>query len=116
MDWGLTGDIFRFLDFIPTAPRNRSMIDDPVINAAKDAIDAAYFDNAKRFQLFKDVMPYILDQAYVLPLPTPYSYEIWQPWVKQYSGEHYIGFANSRAAFCNYVWYDQELKKKMTGR
>ncbi len=107
---------FRFMNTKPGASSNRSKVNDPVITKAIEAIDAAYWDEAKRAQLMKEMGAYILEQAYLLQLPTPYVYTVWQPWVREYSGESYIGFsASQRTTFTKYVWYDQELKKQILG-
>ena len=64
----------------------------------------------KADEIYRKVLPHILDQAYVIPRPTPYSYTIWQPWLKNHYGEQSVSF------WPPYVWIDQDLKEQMTGR
>ena len=94
---------------------NQSKIDDPVINDAYDAITAAFFDEPERRQLMKEVASHIIDQAYQLELPGSYYYTLWQPWVKNYHGEIFIGWSNLYD-FPKYIWLDQDLKEEMTGK
>jgi len=73
---------------------------------------AAYPDEARVDQIHRELMPYLLEQAYVIQLPAPYGYRFWWPWVKNYSGEASVGFYNV-GNYSKYAWIDQELKKSM---
>ena len=57
------------------------------------------------FQLFKELRPHLLEQAYVIPRPTPYTYTFWWPWLKNYYGQSIV--------FMRYHWIDQAMKKSM---
>ncbi len=110
-------DVWRFLDLKPAAARNRSNVNDAVINKAYEAVTVAYWDEPKRRQLFKDLIPYILEQAYLLEIPTPYNYQVWQPWIKVYTGERTVGYTSHQESyFAKYIWINQELKQKLTGQ
>ncbi|MFC2056431.1 ABC transporter substrate-binding protein [Chloroflexota bacterium] len=90
---------------------NQSDIDDPVVNEAYPKIQAAAvtdMDEANR--LYKELMKYVLDQAWAVPKVEPYIYTVWWPWLKNYSGEVHLGY---NSLFFNWVWIDQELKKSM---
>jgi peptide/nickel transport system substrate-binding protein len=108
--------------FRSTAVFNSSYIDDP---PGKDpTIEAAYqevqkniiINQAKADQLFRDLMPYLLEQAYVIPRPTPYSYVFWWPWVKNYHGEVDVNYTGNSVTWIPWVWIDQDLKERMTGK
>jgi hypothetical protein len=101
---------FGFPNLSPGHRRNYSIVDDPVINAAKQAIDTAYFDEPERRQLMKDIVPYILDQSYILVPPAPNLFTTWQPWVKGYTGEYSVGNRGAINDFPRYIWVDQDLK------
>ncbi len=105
---------FRFQHAEKGRTDNYSMTDDPKLMAAYEIIRNAYFDEAKRRQALKDILPYWLGQAYELQLPCPYYYSFWQPWLKGYNGEYSVGYAQ-HLDFPKWVWLDQELKAKMTG-
>ncbi|MEK7353687.1 MAG: ABC transporter substrate-binding protein [Chloroflexota bacterium] len=64
-----------------------------------------FIDMPKVYQAFKKVPPYVMEQAFVIPRPTPYSYNFWWPWLKNYYGQG--------AGLIRYGWVDQELKKSM---
>lgn len=95
-----------------------SRADDPVIEAAYKTIAApeTFFDETKKRKVMKDVVPHILEQAYILALPAPYLYIPWQPWVKGYHGETMIGSLSSLGDFVKYVWLDTGLMEKKVGR
>lgn len=66
----------------------------------------------KVLQMYKEFLPYLLEQAYVIPLPLPYIYTLWWPWVENYHGETSISFSGGNS-WVKYVWIDQALKKSM---
>jgi hypothetical protein len=51
----------------------------------------AVYDEAKRFKLSKDLSLYVLEQAWAIPRPIPYLYNMWWPWLKNYYGAHNAG-------------------------
>ena len=106
---------FKFTRLRPGAVYNWSHVDDPQINEVIKVVDENYFDESKRHQAMKDLLPYILDQCYIMLLPGPYIYTFWQPWVKSYHGENEVGYANYND-YPIYIWLDQDLKEEMTGR
>ncbi|MFC2057031.1 ABC transporter substrate-binding protein [Chloroflexota bacterium] len=90
---------------------NQSRIDDPVVNEAYPKIQAAAITNvAEANRLHKELMKYVLDQAWAIPKVNPYVYDVWWPWLKNYSGEVHVGY---HTYFFQWVWLDQELKKSM---
>jgi len=60
---------------------------------------------------FKDVIPYILEQAFLIPMPAPWGWRVWQPWMRDYHGE-----GGGYKFWLKYTWVDQDLKESMTGR
>ncbi len=91
---------------------NQSQIDDPVVNEAYPKVQSAVaignYTEANR--LLKELMKYMLDQVWSIPAVNPYLYNIWWPWLKNYSGEVMVGPSD---LFFTWVWIDQELKKSM---
>ena len=93
---------------------NTSQINDPVINAYV-AKFSDYFNAQQTDKLdatYREMLPYLLSQAYVIPKPQAYSYVLWWPWIKNYHGENSIGNTNSWN-WIQFVWYDQNLRKSM---
>jgi peptide/nickel transport system substrate-binding protein len=96
---------------------NQGYIDDPVIEETYQEMvkhDIATGE-AVIAGLNRELMPYLLDQAYVITKPNPYSYTFWQPWLKNYRGEGAVGYYNGYK-FAIWVSIDQDLKEEMTGR
>ncbi|MBI4283030.1 MAG: hypothetical protein HY663_01010, partial [Chloroflexi bacterium] len=84
---------------------------DPVIEKAfQDMQGHMFLDMPKADEIFRNALPFILEQAYVIPFPTPYTYTLWQPWLKNHYGETALNL------WLPYAWVDQDLKEKMTGR
>jgi peptide/nickel transport system substrate-binding protein len=87
---------------------------DPVIKEAYDKVQKNVIVNfPKAYEVYREVQPYIVEQAHVIPRPSPYSYVFWQPWVKNYRGE--LPQMSFRLIL-RHMWIDQDLKDKMTGR
>jgi len=63
---------------------------------------------------YRDLMPYVQEQAWLIPAPIPYGYVLWWPWIKNYNGEVSVGYGQS--CWPMYVWLDQDLKKEITGK
>ncbi len=99
--------------------RNKTMVNDPVyISKTRtdyNSIGQVGPRAAEGWQILKDRAKWVLDNAWEVALPTPYVYTFWQPWVKGYNGEYIIGFGQAHS-FPKYIWIDQDLKEKMTGR
>lgn len=62
-----------------------------------------------------DILPYVLEKAYAIPRPQPYTYTFWWPWLKNYHGELQVNYGDV-LTWIPWVWIDQDLKEKMTGR
>ncbi|MBI4267735.1 MAG: ABC transporter substrate-binding protein [Chloroflexi bacterium] len=91
---------------------NLSMVDDPYIEQMFTKIQRALVtDRAEANRLFKEHLKYVLNQAWVIPAVQPPEYTMWWPWLKNYSGEHTLGYNNR--IWPQFVWLDQELKKSM---
>jgi len=114
--WGAQNTIpFRFVESRPGSVLNLSMINDEKMNTAYAEIQAAWRYREKQGKLMKEITPYILDQCYELQFPVAAVYSFWWPWVKGYSGEIVMGYANYDD-YHGYLWLDQDLKEEMTGR
>ena len=95
---------------------NPSYINDPVVEAAYLEMQKYVgIDEKKCMQINHDLMPYLLEQAYVITVPCAYSYAMWWPWVKNYHGEYCVGYYNFGITN-KYTWRDMALKKQILGR
>jgi len=112
-----TGLPYKFLCLKSGSAHNLSFVDDPYINERHAQIWEweTWQDQPKRAGLLKEMTLHALDQAYAIQLPSAYSYNMWQPWVKNYHGEFSLGYMNV-SNFPIWLWLDQDLKEEMTGR
>ena len=94
---------------------NYSMIADERIEEAYAVIKANFFNAAKKAEIYRDIHPYMLEQAHYLVLPGPADYTFWQPWIKNYHGERFVGTWAKLFNFPEWIWLDQDLKEEMTG-
>lgn len=92
---------------------NASRVNDPTVNAdAEKAAAAAVTDFTGAMKITKNLMKYLLDQAYCIPTPRYPQSTMWWPWLKNYSGETSVGyFAGDN--WIKYIWIDQALKKSL---
>jgi peptide/nickel transport system substrate-binding protein len=115
--WAFTagiGSYQRMINFRGPGTYNASYINDPIVEAAyQEMMKYVGVDEVKCQQIHHDLMPYLLEQAYVILVPSAYLYKIWWPWVKNYHGETGIGYYNH---FNKYIWLDQALRKETIGK
>ncbi len=108
---------FRCISYDTGAYWNLSQVDDPYVKEEKAKI-YEYFntlDWTKINATHKELLKYVLDQAWNIPMPLSYSYVVWWPWVKNYHGELAVAWAGGPGA-AGFVWIDQNLKQEMIGR
>jgi len=93
---------------------NISYIKDPKMDELNREMQKYIFiDNDKIKQLMHDQVPYILEQAWLVPIPSAFQYAVWQPWVKNYVLQ---GVGLGHGSWMNWpphVSIDQDLKKSM---
>jgi peptide/nickel transport system substrate-binding protein len=91
---------------------NGSILNDSYVNEMADkARLAALTDQRGAMAITKELQPYLQDLALCLQTPRYPTYNLWWPWVKNYSGEVMIGYFLS--PWVPYVWIDQDLKTSM---
>ena len=95
-------------------PANASMIDDPLINETMSKIRVALVVEGESagMAMYKEMLKYILDQAFTIPATSGFSSRFWWPWIGGYSGEYSVGFA-FHDSWTPWVWLDQDLKESM---
>jgi ABC-type transport system substrate-binding protein len=107
------GTYFKGINWSGTSMFNSSYVDDPVLNDYKAQMLAAYPDEDEVDSIHREMLPYLLEQCYVLQTAAHYTYVFWWPWVKNYNGEGAIGYYGGAASWTPYVWIDQDLKEEM---
>ncbi|MBN2240573.1 MAG: hypothetical protein JW712_12435, partial [Dehalococcoidales bacterium] len=84
---------------------------DPVIENAYDVQCANVMVNYPAADaITKETWKYVLEQAFLIPMPAPWGYRIWQPWLRNYYG------AGATKFWLRWAWIDQDMKNDMTGR
>ncbi len=96
-----------------TSATNPAYIDDPKVNAAREQMmELSVKDDPAADNIFRELMKYVLDQAWVIPHPGGVSYSLWWPWLKNYYGPISVGYLNTDN-WVTWAWVDRELKKSM---
>jgi len=84
---------------------------DPIIEHAYDVqAENVMVNYPAADEITKETWKYVLEQAFLIPMPAPWGYRIWQPWLKNYYG------ANDMKFWVKWAWIDQDMKFDMTGR
>jgi ABC-type transport system substrate-binding protein len=92
---------------------NVSYIDDPVVEEAyQEIVQYAGINEAAAMAVNKELMPYLLEQAYVIPMPNYNLFTLWWPWLENYYGVVCVGYYNYYG-YPKYMWIDQDLKEDM---
>ncbi|OGN88966.1 MAG: hypothetical protein A2158_06415 [Chloroflexi bacterium RBG_13_46_14] len=93
---------------------NPSRVNDPYVNEMADKARAAGITNlTEAMGITRELTKYLLDQAYALQAPHFPNYNMWWPWLKNYSGEVSVGYMRGECNWVQYIWVDQDLKKEM---
>ena len=93
--------------------QNSSYVNDPRVNKeAEEILLMAITDEMGAMDKTKELMKYVLDQAWVIPTPSFPRYVMWWPWIKNYSGERSIGYFWVHS-WPQFVWLDENLRESM---
>jgi len=100
-------------NFTGVSQYNMSYVNDAYCNEAlARALELIGVDEAALAKNFADIVPYVVEQCFQISKPSPYTYVVWWPWVKNWNGELNVGFYNS-PSYLKYRWSDVDLKKEM---
>jgi len=110
------GTFFKMINFRGPSQYNSSYVNDAEVEKAwTEMQNYVGIDENKLNELNAQLMPYVLEQAWVIPKPNPWYYVVWWPWVKNYHGELQVGYYNL-PSYLMYEWQDQTLKSQLTGK
>lgn len=110
-----SGTYRRCTNYVGTgAGWNLSWVDDPKAVEARDKMVTLFNagDDTGTDKVNREFMPYVLEQAWVIPTPVQKYSTFWWPWVKGYHGESSPGIINEWQETM-YTWVDQDLKRQM---
>jgi hypothetical protein len=107
----------KMIDFRGPGSYNPSHIDDDysvteIEDAYAEIIQYAGTNEAEMMRINKELMPWLLEQCYMIPNPLPDYYQFWWPWLKNYYGVRAIGYYNYWSV-AKYFWVDQDLKAEL---
>jgi hypothetical protein len=93
---------------------NPAYIDDPVVNEARAKMMAiSVKDDPAADKIHRELMKYVLAQAWNVPMPGGVTYGLWWPWLKQFYGSRGgWGYMNTDN-WVTWAWVDQPLRKSM---
>jgi len=81
---------------------------DPIIEAAfTKTQDNIYVNWPAAYKAVEEIRPYLIENAFKVPFPQPYTYNLWWPWVKNTYGQGAVAY------LLKYYWIDQDLKTEM---
>ena len=103
---------FILRDFRPNIG-NYGEVNDPKINAAYSTIQNNAWDYEVAAKAYRDILPYILDQQYIIATPAKMRCKMWSPWLQNFSGENGLGARLLIGGPMRYAWVDSELKTAM---
>jgi peptide/nickel transport system substrate-binding protein len=89
---------------------NFGYVSDPTIDIANRDIQKHVIVNMPEAdRLYRALLPYLVEQAYYLQVPSGHACSMWWPWLMNYHGETPVRLAM-------YYWIERDLKEEMTGR
>jgi ABC-type transport system substrate-binding protein len=99
---------FRGPNVFNTAHVNNPAGSEPVIEQAfQDQAKYVMVDYAKADEVTKAAYKYCIEQAFLIPMPAPHGYRVWQPWLKNFYGTGGDKF------WLQWAWIDEDLKAEM---
>ena len=85
-------------------------VSDAAIESASQQIQKhVIVDMPEADRMYREMLPYIVEQAYYIPTPTPTIRALWWPWLNNYFGE-------APTRFATYSWIDRDLRQEMKER
>ncbi len=92
---------------------NVAYLDDPYYEEVGRVIGADMVKNPdKYFKTMKEAGVYELASAWAIWFPARYTFNMWWPWLQNYQGYTWAGWANTNDCY-KYMWVDPALKKSM---
>jgi len=97
----------------PGPASNLAFIDDRYYDNLLTVVGRDVIKDPKNFQkTLKEGAVYQLASAWGIWMPRPQVYDLWWPWLKDYEGIYWHGWANLTDWY-KILWIDQSLKKSM---
>lgn len=92
---------------------NDAIIDDPYYDEVGKVIARDMISNPTNyFKVMKEAGVYELNSAWAVFMPSPYQYQMWWPWIKNWMGISWTGWAGI-ADWYKSIWIDSTQKHAM---
>lgn len=92
---------------------NVAFIDDPYYDEVGKVIGADMVTNPEKyFRTMREAAVYELASAWGIWFPARYTYNMWWPWVQNYYGVTWAGWANTNDLY-KYFWVDEAMKAEL---
>jgi len=93
---------------------NGSRVDDPYVGQQVTAMLNAVVTKGQDAAdpIHRELMKYVLAQAYAIPFPNAPSWRVWWPWLQNYNNEFSVGYW-TEGNWAKWVWIDQDMKHSM---
>ena len=111
--WGAYAQQLYFSPFSTSSTNNPSYVNDPAgtapfyQNLYDEVSKYIFIDMPKAYEAYKKLKPVALEDAWYVMRPTPNTYILWWPWLK-----NYLGQGNALFRF-RQSWIDLDLKSSM---
>jgi peptide/nickel transport system substrate-binding protein len=114
------GTYMKMIDFRGANSYNPSRINEDysvtqIEEAYAETVKYAGTDEAAMMKIHRELMPWLLEQAYCLPNAISDYYNLWWPWLNNYYGTYSPGYYNYDG-WVKYGWIDRDLKYEMIGK
>ncbi len=114
------GTYMKFIDFRGAGSYNPSRINEDysvteIEEAYAEIITYAGKDEAAMMRVNRELMPWLLEQVYMIPNVRPAYYMLYWPWLKNNYGTDAVGYYNYSGSL-KYAWLDQAMRKDMIGK
>jgi peptide/nickel transport system substrate-binding protein len=102
-----------FSGWMGSSSFNSSFVDDPagtdpaIEQAYNDVQTYIFTDTPRAYTAYKNAEAHLLEQAFYIPRPTPYTYIVWWPWLQNYYGQ------SPGTDLARFHWIDEAMKKSM---
>jgi peptide/nickel transport system substrate-binding protein len=111
------GTYLKMIDFRGRGSYNPSHINEDysvteIEEAYAEIIQYAGTNEAEIMRIYRELLPWLLEQCYCIPNVGPEYYTFWWPWLKNYYGTVAVGYYNVYGS-AKYRWIDHDLKAEL---
>ena len=111
------GTYLKMIDFRGRGSYNPSHINEDysvteIEEAYAEIVQYAGTNEAEIMRIYRELMPWLLEQAYCIPNVGPEYFYFWWPWLNNYYGCYAIGYYDYYGT-AKYVWIDQDVKAEL---